>query len=155
MAAKKIYMLQRVQTLYMLSALILTILLFYKDFMYSGEQTFKFVNYTPFLVLNIASIAVAVLTFALFTSRTLQMRFCTFNILILSAYQGWIIYLFCKRDPGVGFTIYSVAPIIAAILYFIAIKYLGRDEAMVQAANSLRTIHKNHKGMFSKKNKKQ
>lgn len=147
-------MLQRVQTLYMLSALILIILLFSKNLMYSGDQVFKFTDYTPFLILNIVATAVGVLIFALFTSRTLQMRFCTFNILVLLAYQGWIIYLFLKREPGIGFTIYSVVPVISAILYFIAIKYLGRDEAMVQAANSLRTIHKNHKGIFSKKRKK-
>ena len=154
MAAKKIYMLQRVQTLYILSATILIITLLFKHFMYvldpaSGERiAVQFTDYTPFLALTIGSLAVSLFTFLLFTSRVLQIRCCTYNIILLLAYQGWLVWVFLGRQPGEYFTIYCLFPIIAAILLFIAIRYLARDEALVQASNSLRKIQKNRKGIF-------
>lgn len=138
-------MLQRVQTLYMLSATILTIVLFFKNLMTIGDTSVKFIEYKPFLILTIISLVVALLTFALFTSRILQIRFCIFNMLILLGFQGWIAYMFFTRAQGTIFTIYSVFPIISAILYFIAMKYLAKDEALIQASNSLRDIHKKYK----------
>lgn len=157
MAARKIYMLQRVQTLYILSATILIICLLFKNFMYTASPTgdemlyVKFTDYRPFLSLTIGSLAVSLFTFLVFTSRVLQIRCCTYNIILLLAYQGWIAWIFFSRTPGEYFTLYCVFPIIAAILLFIAIKYLARDEALVQASNSLRRIQKNRKGIFGKR----
>ena len=59
--------------------------------------------------------------------------------------------VFLGKQPGEYFTIYCLFPIIAAILLFIAIRYLARDEALVQASNSLRKIQKNRKGIFGKR----
>ena len=78
MAAKKIYMLQRVQTLYILSATILIITLLFKHFMYvldpaSGERiAVQFTDYTPFLALTIGSLAVSLFTFLLLNQNSLE-----------------------------------------------------------------------------------
>lgn len=148
MAKSKIYMLQRVQTLYILSAFFLTVSLFFDKVMSVGNVEVKFIEYRPFLILTIVSVAVGVLTFMVFTSRVLQIRLCIFNMLILLAYQGWIIYAFINKEPNAMFSICSLFPIISAILYFIAMKYLYKDEALIQASNSLRSLSKKYKKKF-------
>lgn len=136
-------MIQRIQTLFLLGASSLLCSLFFNDFTFSPNLTIQYTEYRPFLIFTLVSFALSVITIFLFKNRMLQMRFCIYNILILLGYQGWIAYKFFTRIEDTIFSITAVFPIIAGILIFLAFRYIGRDEALVQSVNSLRKIHKN------------
>lgn len=72
----------------------------------------------------------------------MQIKMCIFNTLILLGFQGWIAYAFFTREAGIAFSITAVFPIVCAILTFIAMRYIARDEAVVRAANSIRSAKK-------------
>ena len=75
----------------------------------------------------------------------IQMRFCIFNMILLIAYQVWIVIAISDFANESTFSITAVFPIIAGILIFLAFRNIARDEALVQSVNSLRKIHKNRK----------
>ena len=102
------------------------------------QETVKFTDIVPLLIFDIITTIVAFTTIFLYRHRMLQIRLSIFNAIILLAFQGWIIYLFVIRPEGTLFTINSVFPIIAAILTWLAIRYIGRDEALVKSVNRLR-----------------
>lgn len=138
-------MIQRIQTLFLFAAGGLLFSLFFNDFTYNADIAVKYTQYIPFLIFTIMTFVITIISAFLFKNRMLQMRFCIYNMLILIAYQGWIAYMFFTRIEGTAFSITAVFPIIAGILVFLAFRYIGRDEALVQSVNSLRKIHKNRK----------
>lgn len=138
-------MIQRIQTLFLLIATGLLFSLFFNDFTFSTDITVKYTEYLPFLIFTIATFAASFISVFLYRHRMLQMRFCVYNMLILLGYQGWIAYMFFTRIEGTVFSITAVFPIVSFILIFLAFRYIGRDEALVQSMNSLRKIHKDRK----------
>lgn len=138
-------MVQRIQTLFLLAASGLLFSLFFNNFTSNTEMTVKYTEYTPFLVFTIVTFALSFITLFLWKNRMLQMRICVYNMLILLGYQGWIVYLFFQRPENTAFSITAVFPVVAGILVFLAFRFIGRDEAIVQSMNSLRKIHKNRK----------
>ena len=95
-------------------------------------------GYAPFLILLIAATAISFISIFLYRKRLIQIRLSIFNIIILIAYQAWIIYLFFDRPEGSAFTTTAVFPAVAAILTWLAFRYIARDEAMVRSVNRLR-----------------
>lgn len=138
-------MIQRIQTLFLLVASGLLFSLFFNDFTYNTEMSVRYTEYTPFLVFTIVTFALSFITLFLWKNRMLQMRICVYNMLILLGYQGWIAYMFFQRPENTAFSITAVFPVVAGILVFLAFRFIGRDEAIVQSMNSLRKIHKNRK----------
>jgi Domain of unknown function (DUF4293) len=138
-------MIQRIQTLFLLIATGLLFSLFFNEFTFSADITVKYTEYIPFLIFTIATFAASFISIFLYRHRMLQMRFCVYNMLILLGYQGWIAYKFFTKIEGTIFSITAVFPIVSCILIFLAFRYIGRDEALVQSMNSLRKIHKNRK----------
>ena len=112
--------------------------LFFSRLVYAADYTISYTEYNPFLIFTILTFLISVVTIVMFRHRILQMRLCIYNILVLLGYQGWIAYLFFTRREGEAFSITAVFPIVAAILTFIALRYIARDEALVQSVNSLR-----------------
>lgn len=139
-------MIQRIQTLFLLAASGLLFSLFFNDFAISPELTIQYIEYRPFFIFTLITFILSAAAIFLFKNRMLQMRFCIYNILILLGYQGWIAYKFFNRIEGTVFSVTAVFPIVAGILIFLAFRYIGRDEALVQSVNSLRKIHKNRSG---------
>ncbi len=138
-------MIQRIQTLFLFAASGLLFSLFFNDFTYSQDMAVKYTEYRPFLIFTIVTFAISLITIFLFKNRILQMRLCIYNMLILLGYQGWIAYMFFTRIENAVFSVTAVFPIIAGIFTFLAFRYIGRDEALVQSVNSLRKINKNRK----------
>ena len=133
-------MLQRFQTLLLLIALIFLMLLFVLPLI-TLPQNVKIYCYEtrPLLMLNIISMAATLATILLFKARMVQIRISIFNTVILLCLQGWIIYyIFVKPVPGSSFSITAVFPLTAAILTILAIRYIGRDEALIQSLRRLR-----------------
>ena len=139
-------MIQRIQTLFLLCACGLVFSLFFARLIYAADYTISYTEYNPFLILTILTFIINIITIAMYRHRILQMRLCIYNILVLLGYQGWIAYLFFTREEGVAFSITAVFPIVAAILTFIAMRYIARDEALVQSINSLRKSRRGKKG---------
>ncbi len=139
-------MIQRIQTLFLMIAFGLIVSLFYNKLCYAPQtEPIMYTQFTPFLILTIISAVICFFTIFIFKHRILQIRLCIFNILVLLGYQAWIAYAFFTREPGVAFSVSAVFPIVCAILTFIAMRYIARDEAMVRAANSIRSSRRNRK----------
>ncbi len=135
-------MIQRVQTLFLLGASGLLFSLFFSKFTYTQDTVVKFVEYIPFLVFTIATFLLSFIPIFLYKNRVLQMRICIYNMIILLAYQGWVGYKFMDKIDGSVYTVSAVFPIVAAILVFLAFRFIGKDEAYVQSMNSLRSIQR-------------
>ena len=131
-------MIQRIQSLFLFAASAILGTLFFSVMAQSSLESVKFINIAPLLILNIITTLVSFVSIFLYRHRVIQIRVSIFNSLILVAYQAWIIYLFIIRPEGTAFTVNSVFPIVAAIITWLAIRYIGRDEAMVRSVNRLR-----------------
>jgi len=108
-------------TLILASAVLLAIMFF-------GEI---YRAYTPFLVLTIITFAISAVSLFLIHHKTLQMRLCIYNAIVLIAYQIWIVYLFwqIKNTNGLSlqkFPVSVIFPIICVILNLLAAGMLKR-----------------------------
>ena len=133
-------MIQRIQTLLLFGALALMIPMIAFPLIHfpNGETIYCFET-SPLLILSLVSIGDLVATIALFRARMVQIRISIFNTVILLGLQGWIAYhYFFAPIPGATFSITAIFPVIAAILTLLAIRYIGRDEAIVRAMSRLR-----------------
>ncbi len=134
-------MIQRVQSLYLLGAAGLLFSMFFKDFFY-GAQSLTYMEYVPFMVLNIITFALSFVSVFMYRNRIRQMRVCVFNMILLLCYQGWILYMFFTAIEGVKHSISAVFPVIACIFTALAFRGIKKDEILVQSSNSLRDISK-------------
>jgi len=132
-------MLQRIQTLLLVAATILLGSLFFSTMAYTSAERVKYTEFLPFLIFTIITTSIALISIFLYRHRIIQIRLSIFNTIILVAYQAWLLYYFFSRPEGTVFSITAVFPIVAAILSFIAMKYITRDEALVVFTSRLRS----------------
>ena len=99
-------------------------------------------GFTPFLILNIICFILSLLSIFLIHHRTLQMRFCIYNSIVLIALQIWALsYYFSNTSLHFSNNYSSIVvifPIIAAILFFIAIGIIRRDIVGEKLINNLK-----------------
>ncbi|MDX9846091.1 MAG: DUF4293 domain-containing protein [Tenuifilaceae bacterium] len=153
-------MIQRIQTAFLIIA---TILLVFMVFMPVAsvvrptdevvfELGFKglesadgvkepFTSY-PMSILVLICLAICITTIFLFKRRMLQIRLCVVNIVLLLGLQG-LVYYFAKAaqssiDGNLSFSLLFVFPLISAILVFLALRAVARDEALVRSLDRLR-----------------
>jgi len=88
--------------------------------------------------LLLISTVVEFFTIFLYRRRMLQIRLCVFNLLILIVFQIFIAYYYIVSSENISFSFTAIFPVVAAILTLLAIRYIGRDEAIVRAADRLR-----------------
>ena len=135
---------QRVQTLYLMIASALVAALFFsvKAFVFGPDgthaQEFRYIAYTPYLILLnvVALLQVSALT--TFKVRVLQMRTAVLSALILVALQGWLAVDFFTADKSVVFRWTAVFPLVAALLDVWAARAIFRDQLLVESLSSLR-----------------
>ena len=138
---------QRLQTLYLCIATGLIVALFFsvKAFtlgpggVHSVELTY--IKYTPYLILLILQL-LAVFTF---NARVFQMRTAVLSAILMIALQAWIGVDYFTADKEWIFKFTAVFPLVAAILNFIAARYILRDQLLVESVSHLRSRKKNHK----------
>ncbi len=131
-------MIQRIQTLFLLGAAILLTIMYFNPFI-SGAGELH-INYTDSVAIAVLLILTTIIGYGnifLYRRRMLQIRLCMFNCLLLLGLQGFIAY-YVFTVKGVSFSITAAFPIIALVLTFLALRYIARDEAMLQAMNRLR-----------------
>ena len=84
----------------------------------------------------------SVLTIFLFKKRFLQIRICGLNIGLLAGLTGLILYTLHSLGKNIEGTLnYSISmflPILGIILTILAIRAIGRDEALIKSVDRLR-----------------
>ena len=153
-------MLQRIQTVYLLLIVAITIatLFFPLAVLQAGNDLFSFdasgvstlmgepelIYPTWGLFALVAVIAiVALVTIFLFKRRILQIGLCVFNALLMIGFYGFFAYLaynftssFAEMSLQVKFGL--AFPLINLILDYLAIRNIGADEALVRSLDRLR-----------------
>ncbi|MEA3448641.1 MAG: DUF4293 domain-containing protein [Bacteroidota bacterium] len=152
-------MIQRIQTLYLLGAVIVGIVMFFiplghlipeknlvVDFFHNGvvndellENTYKTLPLTTLLGI---STGLSVLIIFLYKHRVLQMRLCGVNIFLNIGLIGLIVfYMFDaakKLNAEKDFNVAIILPVVSIIFLYLAIRNIGKDEARVKAADRIR-----------------
>lgn len=135
---------QRVQTLYLMIASALVVALFFsvKAFVFGPDgthaQEFRYIAYTPYLILLIVVALLQVIALTTFKVRVLQMRTAVLAALILVALQAWLAVDFFTADKSVVFRWTAVFPLVAALLDVWAARAIFRDQLLVESLSSLR-----------------
>lgn len=135
---------QREQTLYLMIASALVAALFFsvKAFVFGPDgthaQEFRYIAYTPYLILLIVVALLQVIALTTFKVRVLQMRTAVLSALILVALQGWLAVDFFTADKSVVFRWTAVFPLVAALLDVWAARAIFRDQLLVESLSSLR-----------------
>ena len=114
----------------------------------SGELTrfaIKFVNRSQFIIFTFVTMALTVTAIFYFKARLLQIRICIIDILLLLAYQIWILVYYFQFKSVYTFTVPTLFPLVCIILLLLAIRYIWRDESEVIAYHVLRKSKKNGK----------
>ena len=89
--------------------------------------------------------ALCVVAIFYYKARILQIRICIINILLLLAYQVWILVYFFEFKKVYTFTVASLFPFVCIVLLLLAIRYIWRDESEVIAYHIIRKNKKNGK----------
>lgn len=149
-------MIQRIQSLYILAAtavLALASRLPLMEFMTNDGDYQLFASgikqgdasilaTTPLLILLLIATGLNTLSFISYKKRMLQIRLLVFSIILqLGSYGLGAYYLLQIKESIVGPVsglIPTTFPIIAAILSFLAIRSIGKDEALVKSLDRIR-----------------
>ncbi len=154
-------MLQRIQSVYLfLSSLILLLLLNnpvarlviseglilnLNVFIIEAEQhaDFESINVWPLTTLTITVFLVGLVSIFLYKKRTIQMRLCVFNMILMFGLVGLIFFytkMTVKELDGISsvFLWPIVIPFISIILTYLALKAIQKDDALVKSYERLR-----------------
>ncbi len=147
-------MIQRIQTIYIFIAGLLTALLFklkfadlsvnsdFMTFKASGifKETEQVFNGLPLLIfIGIITLLHLVIIF-MYKKRIRQIRFLVFSIILLLGLFGMFFYFTYTGfdDVKVAFKIPVAFPIVSIILDYLAIRAIGKDEALIRSINRIR-----------------
>lgn len=121
---------QRIQTLYMVTALVIIVL------------AACFAKEIPYVVLLVLGGLCNLLPVFMFKHRMIQMRIVIFGAVVLLGLQIWMAFDYFTAADNVEFNYSMVVPIIAAILDFLAVRGIMSDELLVRSAGRLRSARK-------------
>lgn len=152
-------MVQRIQTVYLLVATILVGSIFaypiaellssegqlfifnFNGLSIENEAGLYFLTIPPIILLGIIALIPLVSMF-LYKKRIIQMRLNSFNIILMIGYVGlnyYYIQNFSKQLDGVvSYQIAAIFPFIAAVLTYLAIRAIGKDEALIRSMDRIR-----------------
>lgn len=153
-------MLQRIQTVYLLIIVALTVALLFLPLavLQSGDQLFTFdasglstmteqpeliyPTWGLFALVVIVSL-LAFVTIFLFKNRILQIRLCIFNaILMFGIYGLFAFFAWIMKGQletvSMSFKFALSFPLVSLILDYLAIRNIGADEALVRSLDRLR-----------------
>lgn len=154
-------MIQRIQTVYLLIAELLIGLLFFVPFAdIAGKDgnIYRFdikgisldgalkpdIIYSsiPLILLCALNVVLIVITIYQFKNRIRQMKIARFSIFILLGFGGLIYYYIWSGAKILSgtfvFHIYLVIPVIAAVLIYLAIRAIAKDELLVRSIDRIR-----------------
>lgn len=155
-------MIQRIQTVYLLLVVILSCVTLFSPMVYlydasetmlyqltykgvfqigDAENSFKLTTWSLTVICTIIPI-IALITILLFKKRLLQIRLSVINIiLMLGFYALLFIYIWLAKQQFAAdwyLRIVCAFPLVNIILTFLAIRAIGKDEALIKSLNRLR-----------------
>jgi hypothetical protein len=152
-------MIQRIQTLFLLVVAILMGSLYFfpiaqlfgeqqeiYEFYFNGlrvlgEQELYVATWPTFVLLSVI-VFISFFSIFLFRKRVLQMRVNLFNIVLMLGYLGlnyFYIQNFDKQMDGkVVYQLVAVFPVISVIFTYLAIRSIGKDEALIRSIDRIR-----------------
>ncbi|MFO7880797.1 MAG: DUF4293 domain-containing protein [Bacteroidota bacterium] len=151
-------MIQRIQSLYLLGAVITGIIMFFIPLAHiiAGPNVLEFYHYgikpgdiavnaynaLPLTVLFALTTALSFIIILLYKRRQLQIRLCGVNIFLLIGQIGLILfYIFDvakQLDAEKDFTIAIILPVVSIIFIYLAMRNIAKDDARVKAADRIR-----------------
>lgn len=154
-------MIQRIQTVYLLIVAVLIGIFFFlpfasfviepdmsvfhlsvKGLIPDANTTKPLFRAIPLLILISIIIITDIVTIALFKRRMLQIKLCILNIFLLVGLQGLMFYFVSVSKHQLGshpsYSLIFVFPLISAILAYLAIRKIAKDEALVRSMDRLR-----------------
>jgi len=123
---------QRVQTLYLILALGLTVAMFWG------------VNKLAFLVLAGVAAALELIALTTYKIRIFQMRTAIFAALILLGLQIWMLLQYFMTPDKSVYNVMYVFPVVAMILDILAARAIFADELLVRSSSRLRAAKRKH-----------
>ena len=134
---------QRIQTLYLAIATILTCSLFFSKVATivgpEGEDiAIMYYEKLPYLLFIIMVSAANAISLISFKARNIQMRLSVISALLLIAFQIWLGVDYFRHMKEMVFSITAVFPAICMVLDILASRNILLDEAMVQSASRIR-----------------
>ena len=153
-------MIQRIQTLFLLGALVCTGLFFFLPFgnlvnkdlseiaiiitgvsFVKGDSTVSY-PMTPLLIMFIIINLITLTSIFLFKKRMLQIRLSVFNAIMQLGSFGMLFFYLAdiSKKSGLDYNtgILVILPLVAAILSFLAMRAIAKDEALVRSVSRLR-----------------
>jgi hypothetical protein len=95
----------------------------------------------PIILLCITTL-IPFISIFLFKKRVIQMRLNSLNIMLLIGYVGlnyYYIHTFSKQlNAVVSYQITAIFPFIAVVLTYLAIRAIGKDEALIRSMDRIR-----------------
>lgn len=154
-------MIQRIQTVYLLIAAFLLAFFFFVPFstfmvepqmvkylfLVSGLLSEGITNESiystlPLLILSILVFAISMVTIFLFKKRMIQIRLCVINTVLLIGMQGLLYYYVVAVSKlllaNPNYSIIFIFPAVSAVLCFLALRSIAKDEALVRSLERLR-----------------
>ena len=146
-------MIQRIQTVYLLISIFLTGLLLWLPLaditsgdrlsfdisgIHKGEELVY--NGLPLVIFLIIIIALHVAVVFLYRKRIAQIRILVFTIILLLGLFGIFFYFAYMGFEGAkaSFKIPAAFPLVVIILDYLAIRSIGKDEALIRSLNRIR-----------------
>jgi len=153
-------MIQRIQTLFLLIATVLMEMIFfypladmlsgesqlyiygYNGLRIANEQQELYLKLVPIIVLLSVIVFISFVSIFLYKKRIIQMRINFINIMLMLGYMGLNYYYinnFSKQlEAVVSYKIFAVFPLIAIIFTYLAIRSIGKDEALIRSMDRIR-----------------
>ena len=147
-------MLQRIQTVWLLLAAVLTGLLFQSPLadISAGNELYQFnlngifkgderlFSGLPLILFTTLIILLHLYAIFSYKKRIRQMRVLAFTIILLVGLTGLILFFayYGFKGATVSFKIPVAFPLVAAIIDYLAIRAIGKDEALIRSIDRLR-----------------
>jgi len=155
-------MIQRIQTLYLLLVVIVTTVTFFSPFagLQNAEQAAIYeMSYRGLFEMNVSGNnmlantwmltalmalipLLAFITIILFKKRMLQIRLIIFNIVLMAGFYGLMFIYLWQFGKSLEASLYleipAAFPLVGIILSIMAIRAIGKDEALIKSLNRIR-----------------
>lgn len=136
-------MIQRIQSIYLFIVTILSVVICFYPYATINGAPLTYCSSIIYGGLSTVIPLVTLTTIFLFRKRILQLRLCSFACILMLFQTIYMIasYFIASKDMPEGSCTIAfpvIVPIINIIFTYLAIRGIGKDEAMVRAADRLR-----------------
>lgn len=155
-------MIQRIQTLYLLLVVVLTTITFFSPvagLQHAEQAAIYEMSYRGLFEMNVSGNnmlantwmltalmalipLLSFITIILFKKRMLQIRLIIFNIVLMAGFYGLMFIYLWQYGKSLEASLYleipAAFPLVGIILSIMAIRAIGKDEALIKSLNRIR-----------------